>query len=164
MKITEEQEKFIWLAHAECKPFSEIEKQLNISRATLSQWERDLRPLWQEVSAIKKVHVEKKITLNFKMFHNWFKSMEQNRKCFYCGITEQQIETLMDSKKIQTKRLRGRKLELDRKDPDLSYDVLDNIVYACYWCNNAKTDTFTHDEFLEIGNIISKIWKQRMEK
>ena len=163
MTITEQQEKFIWLAHAEGKPFSVIEKELNISRATLSQWEKDFRPLWQEVSAIKKIHTEKKITLDFKTFHDWFKSIEQNKKCCYCEITETEINFLLDNKKIGTKRTRGRKLELDRKEPNLPYDNLDNIVYACYWCNNAKTDTFTHDEFLEIGKVISKIWQQRMK-
>ena len=32
----------------------------------------------------------------------------------------------------------------------------DNCVLACYWCNNAKTDAFTADEFKPIGKEIGK--------
>ena len=90
--------------------------------------------------------------------------LEVNKKCCYCGITEKELEDLLDSKKIETKRGRGRKLELERKEANLSYDVLENIAFACYWCNNAKTDTFTYEEFIEVGIIISKIWRQRLLK
>lgn len=162
--ISEDQEKFIWLAHAEKMHFSEIEKRLNVSRATLSEWEIKLRPLWEEVSTIKSIFIKKQITLEFKIFYDWYKSKEQNKKCYYCHITENEINSLYDKKVIETKRTRGRILEFDRKDPNLSYDKLENIVYSCYWCNNAKTDTFTHEEFMEIGKVISKIWKQRQTK
>lgn len=33
---------------------------------------------------------------------------------------------------------------------------------ACYWCNNAKTDEFTAEEFKEIGKEIRKIWDVRL--
>jgi len=29
-----------------------------------------------------------------------------------------------------------------------------NCVFACYWCNNAKTDAFTEKEFKPIGDVI----------
>ena len=164
MTITEQQEKFIWLAHAECKSFSEIEKLLNLPRATISEWEKELRPIWQDLAAIRKIYAVKKFTIDFKKFHEWYLLVEKDKSCCYCGISETELKELIDNKKIETKRSRGRKLELDRKEPNSSYEELDNIVYACYWCNNAKTDTFSHKEFLEIGKVISKIWKQRMLK
>lgn len=162
MTITEEQEKFIWLAHAECKSFSDIAKLLGVPRETLTKWERDLRPLWQVVAANKRLHSIKGITLDFRSFHNWLIAKEGKKKCCYCGITEEDLGTLYCRYGRLTKRSRGWKLELDRKEPNLPYDNLENIVYACYWCNNAKTDTFTHEEFLEIGKAISNIWKQRL--
>jgi 5-methylcytosine-specific restriction endonuclease McrA len=56
----------------------------------------------------------------------------------------------------------GRKLELDRKDPDLTYENLNNLVLACYWCNNAKTDTFTNEEFMKVGEAFKAIWQKRL--
>jgi hypothetical protein len=54
--------------------------------------------------------------------------------------------------------------ELDRKEPNQSYDNIDNLVFACYWCNNAKTDTFTADEFKEVGKVFSLIWQKKLAK
>ncbi len=90
--------------------------------------------------------------------------METDKKCEYCKITENEINQLWEMDDNLTKRNRGRKLGLDRKQPNLACEDLNNIVYVRYWCNNAKTDTFTHEEFLEVGKTISKIWKQRLAK
>jgi hypothetical protein len=43
------------------------------------------------------------------------------------------------------------------------YDDLDNLVFACYWCNNAKTDTFTFEEFKQVGEVFRNIWQKRLE-
>ena len=53
-------------------------------------------------------------------------------------------------------------MEIDRKISEEKYDNFSNLTYACYWCNNAKTDTFTEEEFLIIGKSISYVWKQRL--
>jgi len=68
----------------------------------------------------------------------------------------------MDSK--LTTRKRGRDLEIERLKPKLNYDVIENLVFCCYWCNNAKTDTFTVKEFEEVGRVIKNIWKERLKK
>jgi hypothetical protein len=57
---------------------------------------------------------------------------------------------------------RGRTLEIDRKIADESYSNIANLTYSCYWCNNAKTDTFTEEEFKIIGQAIGSVWKQRL--
>jgi len=46
--------------------------------------------------------------------------------------------------------------------PNLEYSIMKNLVYSCYWCNNAKTDTFKYEEFLEIGKEIEKVWNKRL--
>ena len=28
---------------------------------------------------------------------------------------------------------------------------INNLVYVCYWCNNAKTNYFTYEKFKKIG-------------
>ena len=80
-----------------------------------------------------------------------------NFNCEYCGIEENELYFL------ETKRLgRGARLEYDRLE-DTDYN-LDNIVLACYWCNNAKTDTFTVEEFKEIARGINAVWRSRGAK
>lgn len=167
--LTDLQEKFVWLAYGEGVSYSEISKLLNIDRAEITRWESDKKAeefmeLKKNVSAIRKTYTAKKIPQDFNTYKEWFFNMEKVKKCEYCQITEEEIEQLWEKDKQLTKRNRGRKLELDRKHPNLEYEELSNIVFACYWCNNAKTDTFTHEEFLEVGKSISKIWKQRLVK
>lgn len=164
MTPTKIQEQFMWLAHAEGKTFDEISKLLNVPRETISQWEIELRPLWQKIAEIKKIHTQKADELPFKDFYNWYLQHEQNKCCVYCGITEKQIEILFSKDDKLTKRNRGKKLELDRKSPNLPYDDTKNIVWACYWCNNAKTDTFSFEEFKIIGKTISEIWDKRLNQ
>lgn len=115
-----------------------------------------------DYTRLKNLWRRKKMNVPFSEFQQWHALME--KKCCYCGITEDTIKVLLDSERLRTKRIstRGRKLELDRKSPELSYDNLDNIVLSCYWCNNAKTDTFTHKEFLEVGKVFATIWKERV--
>jgi len=115
-----------------------------------------------EEARLKSLWRRKKMTVPFSDFQKWYISVD--KKCCYCGITEDKIKSLLDSERLKTKRIltRGRKLELDRKNPELAYDNLDNIVLSCYWCNNAKTDTFTHNEFLTVGKVFASIWEQRI--
>lgn len=72
---------------------------------------------------------------------------------FYYGITNEQSFALnqaqLDGRRANATRggKRGKRLELDHKDPFLHYDNLENIVWCCYWCNNAKSNFFTCEEF-----------------
>lgn len=163
MSEEEKQEKFIWLAFAELVPYKEIANRLELPGATLTKWTNELRPRWEPLAKVRALSKSKKIQ-NFENFYNWFINHPDKSYCHYCKITEVQIAELRSRDKLYTKRFstRGMKLELDRKDPSQLYDNTDNIVFCCYWCNNAKTDTFTHDEFLEVGKSFEKIWKQRL--
>jgi 5-methylcytosine-specific restriction endonuclease McrA len=113
---------------------------------------------------IKNLWRRKKMKIPLDEFIKWY--LSQDKKCFYCGITEEEIKNLLDNGKLITKRIktRGRKLELDRKAPNLSYDNIDNLVFSCYWCNNAKTDEFTTNEFKEVGKVFKKIWEKRKKE
>lgn len=90
-----------------------------------------------------------------------FEKLLKEGNCSYCNITIEQIEQLADKKKLFKKSLRGWRLEIDRLNSNLEY-TYDNCVMSCYWCNNAKTDEFTEKEFKEIGKVIEKIWKKRL--
>jgi 5-methylcytosine-specific restriction endonuclease McrA len=94
----------------------------------------------------------------------WYTNTE--KKCKYCRLSEQDLDSLHNQHNHINKRYpkRGKVLEIDRKNSTLSYLIIDNLVLACYWCNNAKTDTFTELEFLKIGKVINKIWSDRLNK
>jgi 5-methylcytosine-specific restriction endonuclease McrA len=98
----------------------------------------------------------KKFPLN--KFENLVYKKENH--CHYCKITTEDIEKLADNKKIFKKNFRGWSLEIDRKDSNMEYTP-ENCVMACYWCNNAKTDEFTYEEFISVGRTIQGIWENR---
>ncbi len=86
-----------------------------------------------------------------------------NRQCCFCGITEDKIQELVDNNQIHTKRYysRGKTMEVDRIIPNDPYTPF-NINLTCYWCNNAKSDEFSAEEFKKIGQKISVIWESRL--
>ena len=162
--MTDLELKYLKLAVIEQLKFDEISKILGIDRIEVSKlWEKlkeqreylsDLRRIW------KSKFENTETTDSFWEFKNWHETAE--KKCFYCGITENQIAELFKTNKIETKRNRGKKLEIERLLPKEPYDNLKNLVFSCYWCNNAKTDTFSSEEFKIIGKEIGKIWKKRL--
>ena len=103
----------------------------------------------------------------FEEFQTWFKNSKYQSGCKYCGTSS--ISTLkLYNDAISGARHNwtrgGKRLELDRVDPFKKYDELKNLVWCCYWCNNAKSNFFTKDEFepiaKEIGKAIKKIMGQ----
>ncbi len=86
--------------------------------------------------------------------------------CYYCSLPESTLEELHNQQGHRNKRYpkRGKSLEIDRKQANLPYNDIENLVLACYWCNNAKTDTFTEDEFRLLGKEIKKIWENRLNR
>lgn len=94
-----------------------------------------------------------------------FENMTKNKTtCSYCGISLDQIKALGENKKLNNKRsdTRGYTLEIDRMLPNLEYSK-ENCCMACYWCNNAKTDEFSPEEFKPIARGINEIWNKRLE-
>lgn len=106
-----------------------------------------------------------RIILNYELFVSLFEWWEQTPKnCYYCGLPENTLYELNQQVGHINKRhpKRGKSLEIDRKQSHLEYNVVENLVLACYWCNNAKKDTFTEEEFLKIGSTIKTIWESRL--
>jgi len=104
--------------------------------------------------------------LEFDKFKEVFTKDHTKNQCHYCGITEADILNLIDkeSDKIKTKRLltRGKSMEIDRINPFGDYSE-SNIILSCYWCNNAKTDEFSYEEFKDIiAPGITKVWSKRL--
>lgn len=163
MATNTKKQQFFRLAVIEQEKYAEIADKLGVDLKQLSKWWDELRTERDEVHKIRQLWSRKMFsTLKFPEFYDWYKKLD--KRCYYCGIAEEEIGLLLKKGKIFTKRLktRGRRLELDRKEPNKPYDDLKNLVLCCYWCNNAKTDEFTVMEFKEIGKSIHKIWKARL--
>lgn len=160
--MTDTKQEFLRLNIVKQLNYKTVSEILNVPNATLSKWYEELKIEREKIAKIRAVWTKKKFTPNFEDFYNWY--LARDRKCEYCGISEDEIKALLEDKKLHTKRIdtRGKKLEFDRKIADSNYDDLDNIVLACYWCNNAKTDTFTYEEFKEVGKTFAEIWKKRL--
>ncbi|WP_293307764.1 hypothetical protein [Pedobacter sp. UBA5917] len=125
---------------------------------------------------LKKIYNQKKEKLNkknlkliagfkrisFNEFNQWFNKDHFNLGCHYCGTTNEQSLRFYNMQRSGIRPdatrggKRGKRLELDRKDPFKHYDDLDNIVWCCYWCNNAKSNFFTYEEFKPIALAIGK--------
>jgi len=94
-----------------------------------------------------------------------FKQMVNDAsECDYCHITKEKIDKLIVDKNLFKKHItRGWSFEIDRMEANLEY-TKDNCVPCCYWCNNAKTDEFSAEEFRPIGELIGQTLKNRLNK
>lgn len=100
------------------------------------------------------------VNTSFEQFQNWFNIDDFGLGCHYCGTTNQKSFELYLLRPNATRGgKRGKRLELDRKDPSRPYDDLNNIVWCCYWCNNAKSNFFTYEEFKPIARSIGDVLK-----
>ena len=162
--MTELELKYLKLAVIEQKKFDEICIILGIERTEVSKFWGELKDQREYLSGLRNIWKTKfentETTESFWEFKKWHETTE--KKCYYCGITEIQINELFQKKKIYTKRNRGKKLEIERLLPNEPYNNIENLVFSCYWCNNAKTDTFSSEEFKIIGTVIGEIWKKRL--
>lgn len=96
--------------------------------------------------------------IDSKNFYTWYENQAKKQKelCEYCHLPG---DTTAYYGKMFRKGRRGIRLEVDRKDGKKEYSP-ENCLLACYPCNNAKSDIFSYDEFLEIGKVISKVKKR----
>jgi hypothetical protein len=143
--------------------FSDISLEIKEPISTLRNWNRILDNVWRDLAYVSNLSRRKQISVhNFWDFYEWYNTPD--KKCQYCGITENQLELLNAQPDVINKRnsTRGRSLEIDRKVSSEKYENIKNLAWSCYWCNNAKTDTFTEEEFKIIGKAIGEVWKKRL--
>jgi hypothetical protein len=77
---------------------------------------------------------------------------KQNFCCFYCKTDIRIIQKLISSRIIgQRKRgpdsYSGFHFELDHKNADNKDNTIENLVAACYYCNNDKSNTISSEVF-----------------
>jgi hypothetical protein len=128
--------------------------------------EKELKKIFSQKK--EKINKKGKITAGFKKtsfndFLNWYNQDIFNEGCKYCGITNERSRELYEMQRNGHRPdatrggKRAKRLELDRVNPNLPYDDLNNIVWCCYWCNNAKSNFFTYSEFLPIARTIGDV-------
>ena len=86
-------------------------------------------------------------------FIDWYTTIE--KKCCYCNSTDAEIEKFYSKTISKRNGTRGRTLEIERIN-DTPYSR-ENCELSCYWCNNAKSDVFTYDQFKIIGKAIGTV-------
>jgi hypothetical protein len=158
--LTELEFKFIDCVYIDLNKYNETADKLNISLSDVQELNKRLDPVWRPISKIRAKWKAKNIGGDFWDFYIWHNKAE--KQCYYCGITPDELNHLHEIGIVNKRETRGRVLELDRKKPNEPYSDLNNLTYSCYWCNNAKTDTFTEDEFKLIGQAIRQVWKKRL--
>lgn len=146
--------------------YSSIQNDLKINRDTFYQMIQDLAVEINIARKVRQLCIRKGIEeRNYKSFYNWYISTP--RVCHYCGINEVDLEFYFENLDTINKRpTRGKTLEIDRLNPLISdYNIIDNLVFSCYICNNAKSDFFSEEQFrsigLEIGKTLSSIIKRK---
>ena len=146
-------------------------KEQRIRGAGLTMQEIDEKiEVWEKTNSTLKAELLKEYRIYFETdyfpfseFETIYNSDPEKRICHYCSINDKEIELLDAKGQIKTKRGRGFTMEIDRIKPNYEYSK-DNVVLACYWCNNAKTDEFSEPEFFyHIGLGIGKVWNLRKE-
>lgn len=92
---------------------------------------------------------------NPQKFYTWYKKQiaKQEGLCVYCHLPG---DTRYHYGKHFREGRRGKRLEVDRIESKEPYSP-ENCVLACYPCNNAKSDVFSYEEFLEIGKAIQRV-------
>lgn len=92
-------------------------------------------------------------------FISWYE--DEPKVCCYCQCTTEELKLFYDLNDSKRKTTRGRVLEIERKN-DAPYSQ-DNCKLSCYWCNNAKSDVFTFEEFKQIGKSIGTVIKHKIK-
>lgn len=117
----------------------------------------EVKRLYRTKTGLKQIDIE--------VFQKWFES--KNGCCDYCGLTSTESLILFQKYPNSTRGgRRGKRLELDKINPKIKNygEDINNLALACYWCNNAKTNYFSFDEFKKIGEVIKNIQNIRLKK
>jgi len=101
---------------------------------------------------------------DFSEFYFWYSIQPQ--RCAYCNINEFVLLDLYEKNILTSKRgtKRGRSLEIERKDSTSNDYSKENCIFACYFCNNHKSDIISKDDHLKyfakpIYNYLTDKWK-----
>lgn len=185
IKLNEIEEKFcVELTKAYGKTFDEVLKACDLHALSDNEKER-LRIFFvfrTKYNSKKRESIFKDIKI-----YEWLKaridgkniSIDKKNKlifgleCEYCGISQEKLRQIaiirgkeneanftLNSKQ---KRKNGA-MEIDRKDQKLEYEVIDNLVFACPLCNNAKSNLIDYKDWQEFFAVAMKEYYKKILK
>ncbi|MBA4852394.1 hypothetical protein [Emticicia sp. BO119] len=129
--------------------------------------EKELKKIYdsKKEKLVKGEIIEGFKVIQFSDFKRWFNKEIFEKGCNYCRTTNEESQKLTKLRPYATRGgKRGNRLELGRKDTNLPFDNLNNLVWCCYWCNNAKTNFFSEEEFIPVGRAIGESLREIMKK
>ena len=100
-------------------------------------------------------HEKNRINKNKIDPENWIRLIEvQNFKCYYCDTHLETIQEIIYNRLIDPRKrgeygYSGMHFELDHKNANKNDNSTENLVAACYYCNNDKSNTFSSKIFKE---------------
>lgn len=138
----------IWLCRCACgrefnKFATNIGRGKNVGCNSCYRAHRKFRPFEAMYNILVKLAIDRtSVELSYEDFIGFTKKPD----CYYCG-------TALNWEPYKTTGYK-----LDRKNNALGYSR-DNCVPCCARCNRAKSDHFTHDEWVQIGKLI-RSWQK----
>lgn len=124
---------------------------LNKGRVKLAAYKRSLTSggVYKE---LKRNRTRRNLEVcSFEDFDFWYS--KRIKACEYCSLPESRLSKVEYIPKLYRKRL-----TIDRKDNKLGY-LTDNMVLACFKCNQIKGNLLSYKEMLYIGRkFIKKLW------
>ena len=135
--------------------YSVIESKLNIDRYQIRKLYEKCKPEIGRIQKIRNKFTGQRRTdfdNDFKEFYTWYqKQVEEVAKCYYCDITQDELNILFREEKIlplndAIKRSSG-SLEIERRDSTSNSYRPENIVLACPLCNNAKSNLIDEESW-----------------
>lgn len=141
--------KFFELHVLDGMKYDEVSKILEVDRKQFTSWYEDLRPQREAADKARRLFNNKLKNGDFKyfkdkgfrFFYEWYKN--QPRRCYYCGVNEDTLSQLFTKGILRSERRRGKSLELERLNAKSNQYTPKNCVFACYFCNNHKSDIIT---------------------
>lgn len=141
----------------EGKSYQYIFDNYKVSRSELTAWWNEGIEIRNEIKRANQLFNARKGKGDFdkfeklgrRKFFEWYE--QQPKSCSYCGIEEEKLQEIFDFENgiLQTKRGRGRVLELERRDAINNEYSPENCVMACYLCNNHKSDLISEKDHLK---------------
>jgi len=163
-ELSEEFHRIYWLGK-EPQTFQKISETMNIDIEKVRKLYAETKDKRENTKLLRQRWLAKFSKEERPPFGSFLDILNQlDAKCFYCGISQEQLDLMNEQGLLQTKRNRGSVLEIERLLPNEQYNNYKNLKYACYWCNNAKTDTFTCKEFMKIAKQITNVWNERLRE
>ncbi|MFZ2399753.1 MAG: hypothetical protein WAW31_13940 [Smithella sp.] len=106
----------------------------------------------------EKADLKKEKTASRKKARELLEKKGSPKICEYCHINEEEFSKVWGG---FYGGKRGKRLEPDHKDNNYKNNNINNLCWACCLCNCAKSDKLTHQEMIEVGAVIKKIWRKR---